>query len=155
MATGQNNQLTRQIGEHLVTAELGRRGIIASPFAGNVPNIDILAYKDGKAILIQVKAINKDSWQFDIRKFLKIEIKGDRQTVEGPNPDFDKNLLCIYVKINEYGTDEFYIFKQSILFEYFAAYEGRCKPRNIKSFHCAIWKKDLIEYRGNWNLVME
>ena len=42
MATGLSTKLTRQIGEHLVTAELGRQDIVATPFSGNVPNIDIL-----------------------------------------------------------------------------------------------------------------
>jgi hypothetical protein len=36
MATGRNNQLTRQVGEHLVAAKLGRLGFVASPFADNV-----------------------------------------------------------------------------------------------------------------------
>ena len=35
MATGRDMQITRQIGEHLVVAELGRRGYVAAPFAGN------------------------------------------------------------------------------------------------------------------------
>ncbi|HEY5505683.1 MAG TPA: hypothetical protein VIK28_11045 [Sedimentisphaerales bacterium] len=43
MKSGYSNQVTRQIGEHLVVAELGRRGILATPFAGNVPDYDILA----------------------------------------------------------------------------------------------------------------
>jgi len=47
MATGLNSKLTGQIGGHLVTAELGRRGIIATPFSGNVPEIDILAHANG------------------------------------------------------------------------------------------------------------
>jgi hypothetical protein len=29
-------QLAGQIGEHLVVAELGRRGVVATPFSGNV-----------------------------------------------------------------------------------------------------------------------
>ena len=44
MATGLSSKLAGQIGEHLVTAELGRQGIIATPFSGNVSDIDILAY---------------------------------------------------------------------------------------------------------------
>jgi len=43
MPIGYNNQLARQIGESLVCAELGRRGIIATAFSGNVPAFDILA----------------------------------------------------------------------------------------------------------------
>ena len=43
MATGLSTQLTRQIGEHLVAAKLGRMGYLAAPFAGNVPMFDLLA----------------------------------------------------------------------------------------------------------------
>jgi hypothetical protein len=42
-ATGRDMQIARQIGEHLVVAELGRRGYVAAPFAGNVPMFDLLA----------------------------------------------------------------------------------------------------------------
>jgi hypothetical protein len=43
MSTGRLNKLAGQIGEYLVCAELGRRGLIATPFAGNVPTFDVLA----------------------------------------------------------------------------------------------------------------
>jgi hypothetical protein len=42
-ASGRNNQLTRQVGEHLVVAELARLGYVATPFSGNVPTFDLLA----------------------------------------------------------------------------------------------------------------
>ena len=51
-----SNQLSGQIGEALVVAELGRLGIVATAFAGNVPDIDILACKEGKSTAVQVKA---------------------------------------------------------------------------------------------------
>ena len=51
-----SNQLSGQIGEALVVVELGRLGIVATAFAGNVPDIDILAYKEGKSKAVQVKA---------------------------------------------------------------------------------------------------
>ena len=37
MAEGRKIQLTKQIGEYLVCAELGRRGFISTTFTGNVP----------------------------------------------------------------------------------------------------------------------
>ena len=43
MATGSANKLTGQVGEFLVCAELGRRGMFATPFAGNVPEFDVVA----------------------------------------------------------------------------------------------------------------
>ena len=51
-----NTQLSGQIGENIVVAELGRQKIIATSFAGNVPDIDILAYANGKSVPLQVKA---------------------------------------------------------------------------------------------------
>lgn len=154
MATGLSNQLTRQIGEHLVTAELGRRGIIATPFAGNVPHIDLLAIKEGKAFPIQVKAINEGAWQFDIRRFLRVETKWKHQVVGGPQPDFDKHLICIFIKLGTSGTDEFYIFRQGVLLKHFMkVFKGRDKDHKYTSFHCAIWPKDLKSYQDNWKLI--
>jgi hypothetical protein len=158
MATGHENQLTRQIGEHLVAAELGRRGYVATPFSGNVPMYDLLAADfSGRAVPIQVKAINGPSWQFSAKTFLDIEIGEERQTVNGrlvlPNPQ----LLCIFVFIKNPGTDEFYIFQlqdlQDLQDHFFKTYNGREKPRNIQSLHCAIWPKELKQFRDNWNLI--
>jgi hypothetical protein len=39
---GQRNNLTCAVGEHLVAAELNRRGLRATTFAGNVPHYDIM-----------------------------------------------------------------------------------------------------------------
>lgn len=65
MATGREMQLTRQVGEHLVAAKLGRLGYVATPFAGNVPMFDVLAADiRGYAIPIQVKSINGPSGSF-------------------------------------------------------------------------------------------
>ena len=49
------------IGENLVTAELARRDIVATTFTGNIPDIDILAFKDYKTIPLQVKTLTKRS----------------------------------------------------------------------------------------------
>ena len=78
-----SNQLSGQMGEALVVAELGRLGVIATAFSGNVPDIDILAYKDGRTTAIQVKAWKSGSVSFDARRFLEIEIADNKQTVIG------------------------------------------------------------------------
>lgn len=155
MATGISTKLTGQIGEHLVTAELGRRGITATPFSGNVPENDILAYANGRTGHIQVKAINKDSWQFDIRTFLDVVLVGKAQRVKGINPKLKRNVLCIFVAVGqELGSDKFYIFKQGWLQDFFKErYKGRKPPTNVNSFHCAIWKRDLRRHLGKWHRV--
>lgn len=50
MQSGRQNQLTKQTGEYLVCAELCRRGYIASSFTGNVPEYDVIAINNTKAI---------------------------------------------------------------------------------------------------------
>ncbi|NQU08517.1 MAG: hypothetical protein HQ583_08145 [Candidatus Abyssubacteria bacterium] len=155
MATGLSTKLTGQIGEHLVTAELGRRRIIATPFAGNVPDIDILAHANGVTGHIQVKAINKNSWQFDIRKFLDVVLSEKGQKVRGPNLKLDRQLICVFVSLGEkLGQAKFYIFKQGWLQDYFlSTYKGRKPPHNIKSFHCAVWLRDMQKHLDKWNLI--
>lgn len=155
MATGLSTKLTGQIGEHLVTAELGRLGIIATPFAGNVPDIDILAFANGKTGHVQVKAINQDSWQFDVRKFLDVKLTDNGQRVLGQNTEFDRKIICIFVALgSELGEDEFFIFRQGWLQDYFhKRYKGRKPPKNIKSFHCAIWKADLERHKCKWGVI--
>lgn len=154
---GYKTQLTRQIGEHLVVAKLGRLGIIATPFAGNVPDFDLLASDlNGNSIPIQVKAINGPSWQFSATSFLEIEFIGNEQKVLGkktlPNP----NLVCVFVLLQKDENDIFFILTLNFLQEYFfKIYKGGIRPKNPKSTHCAIWPKHLIEFRDNWSLITD
>lgn len=155
MATGRSTQLTRQIGEHLIVAKLGRLGYIATPFAGNVPDFDLLIADDkGHSIPVQVKAINGGSWQFQITRFLDVEIIDDVQYVKGeqklPNP----NLVCIFVLLAEDENDEFFIFQIKDLQAYFSkTYKGGRRTKNPKSLHCAILPKDLEKFKDNWSLI--
>ena len=116
MARKFKTQLGGQIGEHLVVAELGRRGIVATPFAGNVPDIDILAYKDGNSVPIQVKTNRKGDLSVDARRYLDIEFEGDIQRVVGKSNSINRDLLFVVVQIGEkLGLDKFFIFKQGTL----------------------------------------
>jgi hypothetical protein len=152
-------QLTRQIGEHLVAAELGRRGYVATPFSGNVPMFDILAADiRGYAIPIQVKTISGASWQFKIDTFLNIEMVENKQVVKGknilPNPD----LVCIFValKNKERVSNEFYIFRLKDLQDHFASnYKGGVRLISPLSMHCALWPPKLEQFRDNWELLDE
>jgi hypothetical protein len=150
MATGRSTQLTRQIGEHLVAAELGRRGLIATPFAGNVPNFDLLvANEAGVAIPIQVKAIKGPSWQFNATSFLDIDIVDGAQRVAGKKKVLHPGLICVLVLLRSSGTDEFFILRFQDLQDHFAgSYKGGVRPRNPSSTHCAIWPKELQQYRS-------
>ena len=75
MRSGRSNKLVGQIGEFLVFAELGRRGYVATPFSGNVPDFDIIAVDArGQSLPIQVKTNGgAGSCQFSGRKHLRID----------------------------------------------------------------------------------
>ena len=156
MATGRNTQLTRQIGEHLVAAELGRKNLIATPFAGNVPQFDLLvATEDGRAMPIQVKAINGPSWQFNAANYLQIDIKEGFQTVLGPRADIYRDLVCVFVRLRAPGTDEFYSLTIRDLQQLLQSkYKGGRRPKNPKSTHCALWPEHIESYRG-WKCLEE
>ncbi|MCC7354232.1 MAG: hypothetical protein IT330_10780 [Anaerolineae bacterium] len=157
MASGRSTQLTKQIGEYLVAAELGRRGFIATTFTGNVPDFDILAIDEtGRAFAVQVKTIQGGAWQFDIRTFLHVEITDDTQIVKEKVASPYGDMICVFVKIGDQHKDEFYIFRWRELQDHFSAnYKGGKRPRNPRSFHCAVWPKDLIRFKDNWSLISE
>ena len=74
MASGHSNQLTGQIGEYLVCAELGRLGLIATTFTGNVPEYDLLVCDEMlKSLPIQVKTTRSASWPSRANLWLNIE----------------------------------------------------------------------------------
>lgn len=78
MSTGRSNRLAGQIGEFLVCAELGRIGLIACPFAGNVPTFDVLATDEQcRTVPIQVKATRGDNWPSDARRWMILDLDPD------------------------------------------------------------------------------
>lgn len=155
MATGRNIQLTRQIGEHLVVTELGRKGFIATPFAGNVPNFDLLvANEKGFAIPVQVKAINGGAWQFAITTFLNIEISNGMQNILSRKVSPHPSLVCVLVLLRAAGTDEFFTLTFNNLQDHFACtYKARKPPHKVESMHCAVWPKDLQKYK-DWSVLL-
>jgi hypothetical protein len=96
------------LGEHLTAAELGSRGFIATPFAGNAPMYDLLvADVSGYAVPVQVKAINGGSWHFSADKYLQIAAAEGRQKVLGRTTLLNQELVCIFVVLRTPGQTNF------------------------------------------------
>ncbi|MDG4868656.1 hypothetical protein P8631_11655, partial [Guyparkeria sp. 1SP6A2] len=111
-----STQLAGQIGESLVVAELGRRGWVATAFSGNVPDIDLLAYRAGMTLHLQVKAWRAGSVSFDATRFLKIRWEGDQQFVDGFVDGLDTVLIYVFVQIGEKaGLDRYFVLSQKDL----------------------------------------
>jgi hypothetical protein len=107
MASGRQNKLAGQVAEHLVCAELGRRGLIATPFAGNVPTFDVLATDlECRTVPLQVKATRGDRWPSDARLWLDV-VYDERSGIQhnrGPLPLTNPEL--IYVCVALHGPDD-------------------------------------------------
>jgi hypothetical protein len=152
-----------RFGEYLVTAELCRRGFSATPFAGNLPHIDIMAMgEDGSFIPVQVKTIKRESsWQFDVRNFVDVQFDGIRQILKSPKDPPYPNLICVLVRRGEvYGEDMFFVLTWEELRDIIhMKYDedivrklGGIRPRTPQSTHCALYPIDLVEYKDRWEL---
>ena len=153
------------LGENLVVSELARRGIVSTTFSGNVPDIDILAFKNNVSIPIQVKSLStknnpKGNISTNANNYLKIVWDDKKQIISGLKP-IDKNLIFIFTQIGEnYGNDKFFICKQNeiqkIIFNGYKEYLDKnngIRPRNPQSTHCSYNLSQLLKFEDNWELI--
>lgn len=156
-----NTQLAGHIGESLVVAELGRRGIVATTFGRNVPDIDLLAYRNGRTIALQVKSVRTGSISLDAKRFMTIEFDGDIEIITGTPPLPDAALIFVIVSIgSQMGGDRFFILDQGALqrlvksnHESSSAKHGGIRPRNPQSTHTAVSMAQLNQFRDNRTLI--
>jgi hypothetical protein len=163
MATGRAMKLTGATGEFLVAAELCRLGLMATPFAGNVPHYDIIASgQNGGHLAIQVKAINGSAWQFDIGQFMEIDFDGTRQVPRKARPVPYPNLQIVLVALaNATRTkDRFFVMSwielRNILNRGYRRYlrkRGGIRPKAPGSFHTALSERDVAEYEDRWRIL--
>jgi hypothetical protein len=160
VSRGRSNKLAGQIGEYLVCAELGRRGLIATPFSGNVPSFDVLATDEAcRTVPIQVKASRGTSWPSDARDWMELELDTEtglqhcRGPVEIRNPD----LIYVCVAIAPVGErDRFFILTRSDLqrvciagYTRFMERQGWKRPRNAASYDCRYRLASIEPFEDN------
>jgi hypothetical protein len=159
---GRDIQLTKQTGEHLVVAELGRRKYTAAPFAGNLPDFDLFAANSiGQTIPIQVKTINGGSWQFAANKFCEIELTSDGiQHVKNKKNLPNERVVCALVFLKKGEKDAIYLLDikelQNIIFNEYKKWIdslGGKRPKNPKSFHTIIKPEQVEKFKDNWEVI--
>jgi hypothetical protein len=165
MSRGRNNKLAGQIGEFLVCAELGRRGLIATPFSGNVPAFDILVADNRcNTVPIQVKASRAGNWISDARKWMKItlNLKTKVQKKEGPQKTENPDLIYVHVAIAppEGGKDRYFILTekqlQKVCIKGYSGWmdaRGWKRPKTADSYMCRYWLEELKRYEDNWKII--
>lgn len=161
MPTGRGNQLTKQVGEFLVAAELARRGWIIGLLSGNTPEFDLVATNTRcKSVPVQVKAIKGGDWQFDMRKFVDITFTGRKQTL-GARKRYPRNLICVMTLVGgNPAADRFFVLTMRTLqsrivanHRAFLAKHGGVRPRNPRSTHCSVSVKQLERYEDDWPAI--
>lgn len=161
MATGRSTQLTKQVGEYLVAAELARRDLLSATFSGNVPHYDIVASgQKGGHIPVQVKAKASGTWQLDIRNFAEVTLSDGKQTIHSTKPEPYPGIVYVFVSVRTYGEDQFFVIDWKDLCrkltegyrKYLAKHGGR-RPKNPRSFHTAIGARDLADFRDRWETI--
>jgi len=156
--SGRGNQLTKQVGEFLVAAELARRGWLAAVLSGNTPDFDLVATDvKGRSVLVQVKAIRKGTWQFDAARYVDIKFVGKKQ-IPGRLKRLSVNPVCVLVVVGDVGeVDAYFVLPmrtlQRLLVKHHQAYlakHGGVRPKNPKSTHTALSVEQVERYRDNW-----
>jgi len=168
MSRGRRNKLVGQIAEHLVVAELGRLGLIATGFAGNVPTFDVIAADElCRTVPIQVKASSGDSWPSDARTFLRLEFDRNekRQSYLGPVALTTPDLIYVYVALADATTgthDRFFVLTmrelQEVCIRCYVDWmqpKGWRRPRNPESNDNRFWVKDIAAFEDRWQLVVD
>jgi hypothetical protein len=168
MSRGRRNQLTGQIAEHLVCAELGRLGLAATAFAGNIPTFDVLATDElCRTVPIQVKATNSDNWPSDARTWMQIDVDPDtqKQRLHGPANLVTPDLVYVCVAVappRSERRDRFFVLLardlQSLCIAGYSAWmetKQWKRPRNPHSFDCRYDIAQLLPFENHWRLIQE
>ena len=175
MSTGLNNALAKQVGEHLVCAELGRRNLIATPFSGNVPAFDILAADQRcRTVPIQVKASRSDSWFSDARKWMQMSFdpKTKAQKNLGPIHIANPDLIYVHVAIappddsrkddSAERKDRFFILTksqlQAVCIKTYSAWMDTIewkRPKKPECYDNRYYISGLQPYEDNWQLISD
>jgi len=166
MATGLANKLTGQIGEYLACAELGRKGLIATSFTGNVPEYDLLVCDSQLNTLpVQIKTSRGTSWPSRANKWLDIEIDDvNRKQINHGEIDISfPELIYISIALGaEQSSDRFFICtKRQIQQAFIKSYcdwmdpNDWKRPRNYKSFDNRCQIKHIENYENNWQLIFD
>jgi hypothetical protein len=166
MSTGRGNYLTKQTGEYLVAAELSRRGYIATTFTGNVPHYDIVAVDEsGGHVLVQVKAIAGNSWQFNVDAFAPVTFDGERQVIGRRVREPYRGLVCVLVQLRPLGStarDHYYVLPWRELCRAVVAHHrrflrshGGIRPRKPMSLHTALSPTEVAEWEDRWDILKD
>lgn len=167
MATGYSNRAIGQAGEFAVCAQLGKMGLIAAPFAGNVPIYDILVTDEQlRTVPIQVKTtLGNSTWMMgDARQYMHIafEAQSGVQTVGEMVDHAHPSLIVIYAWLSKTPahSDRYFIMTRADVnriareaYSNWMAKHNGVRPRKPESYHLALGIVDFHDWENRWDLI--
>lgn len=146
-------------------AQLGKLGLIATPFSGNVPTFDVLAADEMcRTVPIQVKASRSDNWPSDARTWMNIEFDPATRAQRslGPASISNPDLIYVCVAIAPPGAlDRFFILTkrdlQAVCIEGYSAWMDGIswqRPRSPESYDCRWGIESIRQFENNWSLIV-
>ena len=85
--------------------------------------------------------------------------KAGAQTIGQPTAPPAGDLICVFVRLQKYGADHFYVLRwpelQQVLIDGYRGYldrHGGRRPRRADSFHTALREPQIGPFLDNWSL---
>lgn len=165
MRSGLSKKVVGQAGEFAVCSQLGKLGLIATPFAGNVPGFDVLAVDEHlNCVPIQVKTSSGKTWiTGDLSKYVDVSMAGNVIMLGEIKPPRYPDLIRVYVTLGKAGKpDRFFILTESDFYQ--SAVEsfrkwleshGGVRPKNPDSMHSAVGISILEPHEDRWSLITD
>ena len=165
MSKGLSNKLAGQVGEFLVCAELGRRGLIATPFSGNVPEYDLIVADESlKTLPVQVKTSRSHSWPTRADHWINVTLieKKKKQIDNGNREISHPELIYVCVALAPPGSDAqdryFILLKKDLQLICATNYRAWMqkhnwsRPKNFRSLDNRYCISNLEDFEDNWGL---
>jgi hypothetical protein len=141
---------------------------LATPFAGNVPEFDlVIADRKLRTLPIQVKTVSHGgSFRSKATEWIDIDIDNELKCqIDRGDAEIDNhNLIYVLVELrkNEGEEHRFFIFSKADLqkkcAEGYRAYMERHnwkRPRNYESLDCSPKATEFVAFEDNWELIEE
>jgi hypothetical protein len=146
-----NPQQVARGGEHYVAAEIHRRGAYASTFAGNMPDIDILACNSERTrvVSIQVKTKRARTWQTSIDRGRRAQQPTDESLEFWVLVDMATPEPSFYVMPQAWIENDIYKEHRA----YLAKHGGVRPGKNPDSKHHSIEPARVIQWRDRWDVL--
>ncbi len=155
ISRGGRTQQVARAGEHFVVAELNKRGAFAMSFAGNMPQIDLIACNCDQSRTVQIQVKTKSGW----RAWQTSILHG--KPTRAPENELDEKVYWVFVDLGDtYQAPRYWIapdwWVRNDIYQthqhYLESHGGK-RAKTPDSTHHAIDEKRLEQWKDRWDVL--